>query len=87
MDELLAKATHGVDLSAPGAAWQVMLNLLAMVPWVQLLLWNLVFIAVGAALGWYRRRVLEGVLWAAVLGPLGWIVIWLRPRRNGSPPA
>lgn len=80
MDELLARATHGVDLDSPGAFWQVFLNLWAMVPWIALFWWNLVFVAVGALLGWWRGRLWEGIAWACFLGPIGWLVICRRPR-------
>ncbi|HUA81824.1 MAG TPA: hypothetical protein VL997_15725, partial [Dyella sp.] len=73
MEELLAKATHGVDLNSPDAFLHVFINLMAMVPWVALFWWNLAFVAVGALLGWWRGRLLAGVIWALVLGPIGWI--------------
>lgn len=85
MDELLAKATQGVDPDAPDAFVHIFLNLMAMVPWGALLWWNLVFVAVGAALGWWRGRTMEGVVWAAVLGPIGWIVVLFRPRPKDRP--
>ena len=81
MDELLAKATHGVDLDAPGAFFHVFFNLLNMVPWAAMFWWNVLFVAVGLLLGWWRGRLLEGALWAWVLGPIGWIVIVLKPHR------
>lgn len=86
MEELLARATQGVDLDAPDAAWRVFWNLMALVPWTALFWWSLVFLAVGALLGWWRGRLWEGVIWAAVLGPIGWIVILARPRRLRPPP-
>ena len=87
MDELLAKATQGVDPDAPGAFWQILANLLNMVPWAAIFWWNLLFIAVGAVLGWWRGRLVEGIVWAAVLGPIGWIVILTKPRpRPGALP-
>jgi hypothetical protein len=50
--------------------------------------WNLLFIAVGAALGWWRGRLVEGIVWAAALGPIGWVVILAkpRPRPSAQPP-
>jgi hypothetical protein len=88
MDELLARATHGVDLDAPGAFFHVFFNLLNMVPWAAMFWWNLLFVAVGALLGWWRGRLLEGIAWAWVLGPIGWVVILFRPRpkRAAEPP-
>lgn len=86
MDELLARAAQGVDPDAPGAFWQVFLNLMAMVPWTALAWWNLGFLAVGAWLGWRRGRLAEGAAWAFVLGPIGWLVILRRPRRARPPP-
>ncbi|MEO8777518.1 MAG: hypothetical protein ABI389_02495 [Rhodanobacter sp.] len=82
MGELLARATQGVDLDAPGAFWHVFFNLLNMVPWAAMFWWNLLFVAVGLLLGWWRGRVVEGALWAWVLGPIGWIVILCRSRRK-----
>jgi hypothetical protein len=88
MDELLAKATQGVDPDAPGAFWQILANLLNMVPWAAMFWWNLLFIAVGAALGWWRGRLVEGIVWAAALGPIRWVVILAkpRPRPSAQPP-
>lgn len=84
MDELLAKALHGVVPGAPGAFWQIFGNLMAAMPWPALIWWNLLFIAVGAALGWWRGRLVQGVVWSAVLGPIGWLML-LRCR-NVPPP-
>ncbi len=85
MDELLARATQGVDLDAPGAFWQVFFNLLNMVPWAAMFCWSLLFVIVGLLLGWWRGRVVEGVLWAAALGPIGWVVVLLRKPRRKPP--
>ncbi len=84
MDEWLARATQGVDPDAPGAFLHVFLNLLNMVPWAAMFWWNVVFVAVGALIGWWRGRWLEGVLWAWVLGPIGWIVVLVKPHRQPS---
>lgn len=86
MDELLAKATHGVDLDAPGAFWHVFANLMALVPWAALTWWSLFFVAVGAALGWWRGRTGAGVVWALLLGPVGWWVVWRLPPPSASRP-
>ncbi|WP_108471427.1 hypothetical protein [Rhodanobacter thiooxydans] len=80
MDELLARATHGVDLDAPGAFWHVFFNLLNMLPWAAMFWWSLLFVVVGALLGWWRGRLFEGIVWAWLLGPIGWIVVLLRTR-------
>lgn len=81
MDELLARATEGVDPDAPGAFFHVFFNLLNMVPWAAMFWWNLLFVAVGILLGWWRGRLLESLVWTCALGPIGWIVILLKPRR------
>jgi hypothetical protein len=86
MDELLARAMQGVDPDAPGAFWHVFFNLMALIPWATLFWWNLFFLAVGALLGWWRGRLPEGIAWAFVLGPIGWLVILRRPRRQIPPP-
>lgn len=86
MDELLARATHGVDMDVPGAIWHVYANLLALVPWSALLWWNLLFVVVGGLLGLWRGRLAQGVIWACVLGPLGWIVILAKPRAPSPRP-
>lgn len=82
MYEWLARATQGVDPDAPGAFIHVFFNLLNMVPWAAMFWWNVVFVAVGALIGWWRGRWLEGVLWAWVLGPIGWIVVLFKTRRR-----
>lgn len=90
MDELLARATRGIDLDAPGAFWHVFANLMNMVPWAAMFWWNLGFIVVGALLGWWRGRMLQGVVWSALLGPVGWVVVLARPRSappRAEPPA
>ena len=88
MDELLTKAMQGVDPDAPGAFWQVFGNLMALVPWGQLVLWSVLFVLVGALLGWWRGRTREGIVWALLLGPIGWIIVLRpsRPRPSGTPP-
>ncbi len=79
MDELLARATQGVDMDAPGAIWQIYANLFALVPWMALLWWSLLFIVIGGLLGLWRGSWQRGVIWALVLGPIGWIVILAKP--------
>lgn len=83
MHELLQKALHGVDPNAPGAFWQIFANLWQLMPW-GLLFWSTVLcVLVGAVLGWWKDRLLEGVLLGFVFGPLGWIIV-LRPRRQAG---
>ena len=84
MDELLAKAMDGVDPNEPGAFFHIFGNLMAVVPWGQMILWQIVFIVVGALLGWWRGRLKAAVIASLVLGPLGWIVPFL-PRREPPP--
>lgn len=84
MDELLAKAMQGVDPEEPGAFLHMFTNLMALVPWGSLIVWQIVFIVVGALLGWWRGRLKAGVIASLVLGPLGWIVPFL-PRREPPP--
>jgi hypothetical protein len=80
VDELLNKAMQGVDPDAPDAFLQIFLNLMAIVPWITLLWWNVAFVVVGALLGWWRGRLLDGIVWSAVLGPFGWAVVLMRPK-------
>ncbi|UPG96145.1 hypothetical protein [Luteibacter aegosomatissinici] len=84
MDELLAKAMAGVDPQAPGAFLTIFMNLMRLVPWGQLVLWQVVFIVVGALLGWWRGRVTATVVASLVLGPFGWAVPFL-PRPPAAP--
>jgi len=86
MEELLAKAAQGVDMDAPDAYLHIVLNLMAMMPWAALFWWNLAFVAVGALLGWWRGKLLAGVIWALVLGPIGWIVVLFSPKSAKPPP-
>jgi hypothetical protein len=86
MDELLAKATQGVDVDSPDAFMQIFMNLMGLVPWVALFWWSVLFVVVGALLGWWRGRTVEGIVLALVLGPIGWIVVLLRPRPKPVPP-
>lgn len=88
MHELLARAMAGVDPAAPGAFWRVYINLIALVPWTALIWWNILFAAIGALLGWWRGGWRRGLGWGLVLGPIGWLVIALKPPRlPGTPPA
>jgi hypothetical protein len=80
VEQWLEKATQGVDPDSPDAFLHIFLNLMGLVPWVALFWWSVLFMVVGALLGWWRGRTVEGVVLAAVLGPIGWVVIVLRPR-------
>jgi hypothetical protein len=86
MGDLLDHALRGVDLNSPTAAWQIFRNLMALVPWWQLLLWNVAFALVGLALGYWRGRPWEGLVWGALLGPLGWLALLARPSARRGPP-
>jgi hypothetical protein len=86
VDDLLARATQGVDPDAPDAFWHIFFNLLNMLPWAAMFCWSLLFVLVGALLGWWRGRLLEGVVWAALFGPLGWILVLMRRRPVVRPP-
>ena len=71
---------QGVDTDSPDAFLRIFINLMAAMPWAALFWWSVVFVVVGALLGWWRGRLLEGIVWAAALGPFGWIVVLVRPR-------
>lgn len=89
MDELFAKASQGVDPDSPDAFLHIYLNLLNLMPWAAMFWWSVAFVVVGAAVGWFRGRVVEGIVWSATLGPIGWIVILMKPVRRpraGPPP-
>lgn len=88
VDELLARAMQGVDPDSPDAFARIFMNLMGLVPWAALLWWSIAFVAVGAVLGWWRGRTVEGIVWAAALGPIGWLVVLFkpRPRSRAEPP-
>ncbi|UPG87323.1 hypothetical protein L2Y94_08210 [Luteibacter aegosomatis] len=85
MDDLLAKAMQGVDPADPGAFFVIFTNLMRLVPWGQLILWQVVFIVVGAVLGGWRGRLGATLVATLIFGPFGWIVPFL-PRRPAGPP-
>ncbi len=88
MDELLARALHGVDPNDPNAFWLVFHNLMVLVPWATVMWWNFGFVVVGAMLGWWRGRWQTGAMWALVLGPFGWVItLWPARRHARQPPA
>jgi hypothetical protein len=86
MDELIAKATQGVDMSSPDASLHIFLNLMNMLPMAALFWWSVVFVAIGALLGWWRGRLMAGVVWSLALGPIGWIIVLLIPKLAKPPP-
>lgn len=66
--------------------------LLAPELWWWLIGLSVFFVAIGAAIGFAKGRVVAGVVWSAVLGPFGWLVVALMspvPKQPpaGSPPA
>lgn len=86
MNELLQKITQGVDPDAPDAAWRIFENIMALLPWWPLVWMTVLCVVVGAALGWWRRRVWLGVGLALLLGPIGWLTLWMFPPGAGSKP-
>lgn len=45
--------------------------------WAWMIGLTIVSIAGGALIGWAKGRTLAGIVWAALLGPIGWIVVAL----------
>jgi Na+/proline symporter len=84
MDELIARAMQGVDPDDPAAFWHIVGNLMALVPWWNLVIWQVVFVVVGGLLGWWKGRTKAGVIASLILGPFGWIVPFM-PRRQPPP--
>ena len=79
VQDLLAKATRGVDPDSPDAFARIFANIMALVPWWPLFWFTVLCVAVGAALGWWRRRIWLGIALALVLGPIGWFTLWAFP--------
>lgn len=54
--------------------------------WAWAIGFTLVCIGVGALIGWSKGRMTAGIIWAAVLGPIGWIIVALgRSKRQVCP--
>lgn len=85
MNELVQKALQGVDPNAPGAFWQIMHNLLALVPWWPLIWFTLACAVAGAAIGWWRGRIGLGIALGVLVGPIGWLALWAVPPSRGGP--
>jgi hypothetical protein len=71
---------QGVDPDSPDAFMRIFENIMALFPWWPLFWMTVVCVVVGALLGWWRRRVWLGIGMALVLGPVGWIALWMFPR-------
>ena len=46
---------------------------------VALLVWFVLFGAIGYLIGQRKGRPVAGLLWAMLLGPIGWLLVWLGP--------
>ncbi|MBX3693128.1 hypothetical protein [Dokdonella sp.] len=53
-------------------------SLLDPVLWLWVSVLTLVCSGIGALIGWWKGRTLSGLVWATVLGPIGWIVMALK---------
>lgn len=61
-------------------------RLLDPVLWAWVLGITLVCLLVGALIGWIKGRVVAGIVWAALLGPIGWLVVALsKPAQRECP--
>jgi hypothetical protein len=84
MHDLLQKILQGVDPGAPGAFRQLLHNMLALVPWWPLIWFTVAGALIGAAIGWWRGRIVSGIVLGIVVGPIGWLALWaLPPGRYG----
>lgn len=75
---------HGAvafDATDPDQARRVLEGCLAALLDPMLWLWaallTLLCSGIGALIGWWKGRTIYGLVWATVLGPIGWIVIAL----------
>ncbi|MDB2556540.1 hypothetical protein N9X77_01055 [Luminiphilus sp.] len=50
-----------------------------------IVLLTLVSAGVGAALGAFLNRVAKGALLGLLLGPIGWVILFLLPRETSHP--
>jgi hypothetical protein len=71
---------QGVDPTDPGAWLRIFSNLMGLVPWWNLIAWQVVFVVVGGLLGWWRGRTRAGIIASLILGPFGWIVPFMPGR-------
>jgi hypothetical protein len=77
MGDLLARALNGVDPDSPDAFWQIFRNLMALMPWWPMFWFTVACVAIGVAIAWYRGgSIPRAVVWALVLGPIGWLISW-----------
>lgn len=85
-----ARGLLALDASDPEQARRVlegcMTALLDPVLWLWVALLTLACCGIGALIGWWKGRTVYGLVWATVLGPIGWIVIALaQPERHACP--
>jgi hypothetical protein len=84
VEALLHKLLQGVDPNAPGAFRELLHNMLALVPWWPLIWFTIACAVIGAALGWWRGRIVLGIALGLVIGPFAWVALWaLPPGRHG----
>lgn len=87
MGELLRRALEGVDPDAPDAAWQMFRNLMGLVPWGLLTALTVLWVVVAWAIAWRRGgRLWTATLWALLLGPLAWPLVWAQSTRTRGCP-
>ena len=75
---------QGVDPDDPAASLRIFSNLMGLVPWWNLIAWQVFFVLVGALLGWWRGRTMAGIIASLVLGPFGWIIPFMPKRVPAS---
>lgn len=54
--------------------------------WLWMLGLSVFFIVVGAWIGWRKGRLKAGIVWSAILGPFGWLVVALMSPLPAKPP-